>query len=329
MAGFASRTHASEGVMHNLWAKAMALEDSDGGRVVIVTTDLIGMPHEVTDDVAGRLMKKYRLERSQVLFNSSHTHCGPVVWPMLKGMFILDEENQQRLLDYRRELPDKLLAAAEAALADMSPVQISCGHGSVSFAVNRREVTPKGRRIGVNPDGPVDHDVPVLRIATPEGKLRAVIFGYACHNTSLVGTTYQINGDYAGFAQLELEKAQPGATAMFLQLCGADQNANPRGTVELSTKYGKSLAEEVGRVLGGELRPVRPPIRSAYELVKLDFAAHGRATFEEELKSSDRFKQLRAKLMLQAYDEGQPVQAPPTRSRPCARRRLDPVGAGR
>ena len=123
MSGFAARTHASEGVMHDLWAKALALEDSDGGRVVIVTTDLIGLPHEISDDVAAQLMKKYALERSQILFNSSHTHCGPVVWPMLQAMFILGQEDQQRLLDYSRQLPDKLLSVAEAALADLAPAQ--------------------------------------------------------------------------------------------------------------------------------------------------------------------------------------------------------------
>ena len=157
-----------------------------------------------------------------------------------------------------------------------------------------------------------------------------MLFGYACHNSSLVSDTYQINGDYAGFAQLELEKAQPGITAMFLMLCGADQTANPRGTVELTTKHGKSLADEVGRVLGGELRPVHPPIHTAYQLVNLDFAAHQRATFEEELQSRDRFKQQRAKLMLKAYDDGRPIRSCPYPDPGrAAGRRLDPVGDGR
>ena len=61
----------------------------------------------------------------------------------------------------------------------------------------------------------------------PDGKLRAVLFAYACHNTTLGGDVYKINGDYAGFAEVELEKALPGATAMFMQLCGADQNPDP------------------------------------------------------------------------------------------------------
>ena len=163
-----------------------------------------------------------------------------------------------------------------------------------------------GAEARLNGNGPVDHDVPVLKIASPDGKLRAVLFGYACHNTTLKDG-YQINGDYAGFAQIELEKALPGATAMFLMLCGGDQNPNPRGTVELAAQHGKTLAGEVQRVLAGTLRPVRPTIRTAYEEVKLDFVRRDRAVFEQEAKSDDRFRRHRAEAMLAALDAGRPV----------------------
>ena len=55
MSGYASRNHPSEGVLHDLWAKALVVEDAGGGRVVIVTTDLIGLPREVSEEVAARL----------------------------------------------------------------------------------------------------------------------------------------------------------------------------------------------------------------------------------------------------------------------------------
>ncbi|NWF82691.1 MAG: neutral/alkaline non-lysosomal ceramidase N-terminal domain-containing protein, partial [Bryobacteraceae bacterium] len=71
MSGYASRTKPSEGVLTKLYAKALAIEDSRGSRVLIVSTDLIGMPQRLTDWVAGELMKRYKLERSQVVFNSS------------------------------------------------------------------------------------------------------------------------------------------------------------------------------------------------------------------------------------------------------------------
>jgi hypothetical protein len=157
----------------------------------------------------------------------------------------------------------------------------------------------------------VDHDVPVLSVTAKDGSLRAVLFGYACHNTTLGGDFYRIGGDYAGYAQAELEKAHPGATALFVMLCGGDQNPNPRGTLDLAVQYGRTLAAEVARVLGAPLRPVHPPIRTARETVSLDFAPHTRATFEEEAKSPDVFRQRRSRLMLAAYDAGQPVRQTP------------------
>ncbi len=250
------------------------------------------------------------------MLNASHTHSGPAVWPHLKILFDLNAHDRQQLIAYRDRLTDDLAGVVGAALADLSPATLAVGHGSAAFAVNRRQLAADGLRIGVNPAGPVDHDVPVLRIAAPDGKLRAVLFGYACHNTTMGGDGYQINGDYAGFAQIELEKALPGATAMFLMLCGGDQNPHPRGTLELASRHGKTLAGEVQRVLAGALEPVRPTIRTAYEDVKLDLARQDRSAFEQEAKSSDRFRRRRAETVLAALDAGRqswqvsvPVQA--------------------
>jgi hypothetical protein len=71
--------------------------------------------------------------------------------------------------------------------------------------MNRRSPTAQGYTIFSNADGPVDHDVPVLLVTTPDGKkTRAILFGYACHNTTL--DFYQFCGDYAGFAQQYIER---------------------------------------------------------------------------------------------------------------------------
>src|SRR5438477_13003862 len=80
MSGYAARTHPSEGVLSPLWAKALAIESSPGGRVVIISTDLVGIPRELSDEVAAKLKKQYGLNRSQLLINASHTHTGPIVW---------------------------------------------------------------------------------------------------------------------------------------------------------------------------------------------------------------------------------------------------------
>jgi hypothetical protein len=309
MSGYAARTKPADGVVHDLWAKALAIEDNRGRRAVIVTTDLIGLPHEVSQAVAVRVQKQFGLDRAQLLLNSSHTHSGPVVWPGIRVLFNFNSEDARRAELYAQRLTEDLVAVAGEAIRDLAPAQISIAHGSADFAVNRREPTKEGVRIGVNAQGPVDRDVPVLKVTTWDGKLRAVLFGYACHNTTLVGNFYQISGDYAGFAQLELEKLHPGATAMFLMLCGADQNPNPRGTLDLAMTHGKSMAAAVERLLAGNLRAVRPPLRAAYSEVSLEFAPHERKTFEAEAQNTDPFRQRRARLMLKAYDGGRPERS--------------------
>ena len=309
MSGYADRKHPSEGVIQPLYAKALALDDGRGGRAVIVTTDLVGLPRQISDEVAARILKQYGLERAHLLLNSSHTHTGPVVWPNLKTMFDLDQANQERVETYARELTDNLVTVIGAALGALAPAQLSYSAGQAHFGVNRREPTPKGVKIGLNPAGPVDPAVPVLKVASPEGSLRAVLFGYACHNTTLTGQFYKLSGDYAGFAQSGIERAHPDATALFLQLCAGDQNPNPRSELQLAEQHGNTLAGEVNRVLAGEMTPVRPPIHAAFQNIDLAFALHTRSTFEEELNNSNPARVRRAKAMLKAYDERHPIRS--------------------
>jgi hypothetical protein len=311
LTGYGDRTHPSTGVVHPLWAKALAIEDGKGGRVVIVTTDLIGLHRSITDPVAARVQKEYGLDRSQIWFNSSHTHTGPVVWPALPTMFELGPQDLQTVEDYGRRLAGDLFTVIGAALGRLAPAQVSYGSGKAHFAINRREPTPQGVRIGVNSGGPVDPDVPVLRVASARGSLVALLFGYACHNTTLTGANYEISGDYAGFAQIDLEQQHPGATAMFVQLCAGDQNPNPRGTLALAEQHGRELADEVNRVLAGNFVPVRPPLRTVFRNIELHFAPHTRETFEQELRDAKGARARRAQAMLKAYDERSPIRETP------------------
>lgn len=177
MSGYAARTKPADGVVHELWAKALAIEDNRGRRAVIVTTDLIGLPREVSQAVAAGVQKQFGLGRAQLLLNSSHTHSGPVVWPGIRVMFNFTPDDARRAELYAQKLTEDLIAVAGEALRDLAPAQISFGHGAADFAINRREPTKEGVRIGVNAQGPVDHDVPVLKVTARDGKLRAVLFG--------------------------------------------------------------------------------------------------------------------------------------------------------
>ncbi len=310
LSGYGNRTHPSTGVLTPLWAKALAIEDAKGGRVVIVTTDLVGLPRAITDPVAARIEKEYGLERSRVLFNSSHTHTGPLVRSNLTTMFDLGPEDKDRVQVYGNRLTEALFHVVGGALGDLAPAELAYGAGEVGFTMNRRQRVTDGVKIGVNPGGPMDRAVPVIRV-TSGGKLKAVLFGYACHNTTMTGENYEISGDYAGFAQLDIEKSLPGATALFIMLCGGDQNPEPRGTPDLAQKHGEELALEVKRVLDSGMAKVDGPIRTAFDVTELAFAPHTRETFEAQLKSTIPAEVRRAQAMLKAYDERHPVRNTP------------------
>lgn len=311
MSGYAAREAPSQGVLQELEAKALAVRDQQGHRVVFVTVDLIGLSRVIALDVAKKAKERFGLDRRHLVLNASHTHSGPMIWQNLPTLLRLGESDQRKVEAYGRGLVDTLVDLIGAALRDLSPAALRTGHGSVGFAVNRRLSTPEGYRIRPNPDGPVDHDVPVVQVTAPDGTLRAILFGYACHNTTLGGDILEINGDYAGWAQAEIERVHPGATALFLMLCGGDQNPHPSGTVDLAKEHGASLAREVARVLRSPLQAVSPPIRTAFVETRLDFPPHDRQAFEVEATGPDEYRQRRALLMLEAYDTGRPVRDTP------------------
>lgn len=299
MSGYAARTHPSEGVLNRLWAKALAIESSPGGRIVIVSTDLVGIPRELSEEVAAKLKKQYGLSRSQLLINASHTHTGPIVWPNLRNLAVLPAGEQEKLIDYRTALADALVSVAGSALKDLSPATSEFGEGTAGFAINRRAA--------INPNGPVDHRVPVLKIADASGKIRGIVFGYACHNTTLTGEFYQLSGDYAGFAGEAIDQRHPGATALFLTLCGADQNPNPRSTLGLARQHGNTLAGEVEKVISARMTPVNGPVRTAFRLAELRFAPRSRQDFEAERNSKAPAQVRRGEIMMRALDSGKRV----------------------
>lgn len=117
MPGYGARTQPSEGVAHDLWAKALALDDGKGGRAVIVALDLATLPTAMADEIAARITREHGLPRQGLVLNCSHTHAGPVV----------------------RAAADAIVRVAGQALKDLAPAPPSC---SSSCAAATRPPTP-------------------------------------------------------------------------------------------------------------------------------------------------------------------------------------------
>ncbi len=270
MSGYAARKAPAEGKDQDLFGKALAIEDAEGNRAVFITLDLIGVIEPLRTAVEQQVAEKHQLPPHALVMNASHTHCGP-------------SYGRADAKDYFDALVGNLVRIVGEALDGLQPARLSHAHAKCGFAMNRRTPTERGYSNHPNPNGVVDHSVPVLRVDDADGKLRAVMFGYACHNTS-VGYLKWL-GDYAGYAQEYFERDHPGVTAMFLMGCGGDQNPYPRGTAEYAARHGRSLATAVEAALEVTQRTLRHqnalrgPIRTVMETVDLEFKPAEREDF--------------------------------------------------
>jgi len=271
LAGYGTK-RAPDGKLHDLWMKALALEDADGNRAVLVTSDFQGVPRSMSDRVFAKLKQQHGLDRRQVMFTFSHNHCGPRLGDDLIDYYPVDEAQEQLVRQYTDLMVDRTVAVVAESLAKLAPAELATGQGVATFAVNRRnnkeDEVPRLIAAG-QLVGPVDHRVPVMKVTRPDGAVAAIVFGYACHPTTLSFNTW--NGDYPGFAQLEIEAKYPGAAAMFVNTCGGDQNPLPRRSVELCQKYGHELAVGVLTALEAQLAPLEPQLATAFSLVDLAY----------------------------------------------------------
>jgi len=304
MAGYASRNKPADGKETELHGKALALEDEKGTRLVMVTLDLIGVPRTLRKNLEKRCGAAYKLPPEGMLLNASHTHSGP---EFRVGRGPADDGEVKPTKDseiYGQQLEEKLFKLIGEALAKLEPAKLGYTHARAGFAMNRRLPTPDGYKNSPYPDGPVDHDVPVLRVTGADGKLRAVLFGYACHNTSL--SLYQWNADYAGYAQEFVQAGHPGTVAMFMMGCGGDQNPYPRRTLDWCQQHGRALANGVETALTVAPRNVTGPLRAAYAEADLDYAKlPTREEFQKRLASKDKWEAGHAKRFLAKLDAGE------------------------
>ena len=295
MAGYAARKKPSEGVRHPIHAKALALEDRMGKVSVMVTADLGGFRREVAEKIAARAATEHGLARDKLVLNASHTHSGPITRVRKRPSYTLKPEQINVINRYQKRLIDQVVGVIGEAMANRQPATLSYEQGLAGFAVNRRRV--RRREF----PSPTDHDVPVLAVRKADGALLAVAFGYACHATVL--GDYEINGDWPGYAQSAVEDRNPGAVAMFVNGCSADQNPLPRRSVELAKRYGDTLAIAIDLVLKGKMRALSGPLRTAYEQVPLAFRVPSKAALDARLSDKNRRKREHAKRMLAMLEE--------------------------
>lgn len=298
--GYLARKTPSVGIDQPIFAKALAIGSKPADIAVLITLDGLGFTDALATEVAGRIENKAGVGRAHIAFSASHTHYAPCIAglaPNIFGMKIAAHE-QAAIDAYTRKLADQLESVALEAIRNRRPSRLSWGQGSVGFAANRR-----------TQGGPVDHSVPVLEVESPEGRLRAVVAGYACHCTTIDPAINKISGDWSGFAQAEVEQAHPGAVAMVVIGCGADSNPSPRQHPEDAKNHGHALAAEIERVLAGKLVPLASAPECKLSRIDLPLGPMPSRSDLEKLVKAGGPPGYNAQTHIDKLDQGMPLQS--------------------
>lgn len=277
LAGFAIRSKSeAEGTLMPLKAKALALGNDKQGPSVIITVDLIGIPWNVTKEVASRLSRRAGLDPARLAISASHTHSGPELGDLLNILqyrsatsfsdSLIARDQMNRISLYVEQLTDKLEQVALEALEARKPSFISWTQGKVDFAQNRRL-----------DDGPVDHSLPLLRVTGETGQLKALFLNYSCHAVALDGSNNKYHGDWVGEAQRLIELNHPGVIALHAVGCGADANPTLTGLEGLSQlklvdHYAGMIADEVKRLLTTDFQPISKAPLGKTKIIQLPYA---------------------------------------------------------
>jgi hypothetical protein len=312
LGGYGHRNRPAEGVAVDLWARALALEDNQGHRCILANADIHIFTRRLHREIVEAARKRFDLEQGEVMLIATHTHSGPALPEGFDPVISwgLDERELRKLRAAAERIRDQTLDAMARALAGLRPARLSFGRGEARFGVNRRVRRGDGEYIfGANPEGVADPDVPVLLAESPEGTPLAVVFTYACHNTTIRNGHegfYRYHPDYAGVAAEQVEARHPGSTAIYVTGAAGEIDPQPQGGLGQAERHGKTLAAVVLATLDRtRRRPVRGPLRTTYREIWLPLdTIPSRTKYIELSRSPVAYRRRHARQILAQMEAG-------------------------
>jgi hypothetical protein len=241
-----------DGVEADLWATALVVDDGVT-TAAWIDLDLVLISHQESDAIREAVAAALNIPVQAVRVSVTHNHAGPPpsAWNWTR-------QGRAALDGYYALLPEYAAGAARMAHAGLRPARVAAGSGKSRVAVNRREVAPDGRFVtGVNPDGPIDPQVFVLRIDSREGGPLAAVVGYTMHPTTLGPSNRLISPDWPGHLKRTVE-AITGSTCLFTQGATGNIGPGPDGftdDVGVVHRVGKQVGCEAARVYLGLVLP--------------------------------------------------------------------------
>jgi hypothetical protein len=265
--GYGARV--STGTNDPIFHKIIALDDGTS-QFFLISSDICLVSPSEYDLVTAKLKKLYGIDPMNVWWTVTHTHSAPEVGPPgLGATFLGDRYVHEVDPHYTQMVEQKLIDGIKEAREKLAPARLGVGWGFSQANINRRAVDVEGKAsLGLNPDGPVDRRIGLMRIDKEDGSPLALIANYAIHGTVLGSQNLLISGDAPGIVSEYVEK-EIGAPVLFVN--GAAGNLAPIYSVYPSPRAGHLNQFRV--LLGDKILEANKKILSTTNEIRLVTAA--------------------------------------------------------
>ncbi|MFL5787659.1 MAG: neutral/alkaline non-lysosomal ceramidase N-terminal domain-containing protein [Flavisolibacter sp.] len=213
----------STGVHDSIYEKVLVMDDGLT-QFILISSDICLFSPVEYEHLAKNVKNKYGIEKTQIWWTVTHTHSAPELGG--EGIKLISgRDNHVRDTNYTAIVEKKLMEGIAEARMKLEPARLGAGWGFSQANINRRAIDINGTAsLGLNPDGPVDRRIGLLKIDRVNGKPLAIIANYPIHGTVLGENSNEISGDVPGIVAAYVE-GKTGAPVLFIN--GAAGNLAP------------------------------------------------------------------------------------------------------
>jgi hypothetical protein len=239
--GYAARQ--STGIHDHLFHRIVAMDDGKT-QFFLISTDIATYSISYYDDTMKQLEAETGIKPIQVWWTETHTHSAPDVGPAgMGGVYMGERYTHPPDTEYAIQFQKSLIAGIKEARSKLEPARLGVGWGFARANINRRGRDEEGPAyLGINPDGPTDRQIGLIRLEKADGSPLALIANYAMHGTVLGAANTLISGDAPGIVADYVE-AKWGAPMLYIN--GAAGNQAPIYSVHPDPRSGHLKQFEV------------------------------------------------------------------------------------
>jgi hypothetical protein len=225
----------STGIHDRLWSSAFYLSDGNE-QVLFIANDIIFISKEIAKSIRNEISKQTGMKPENIMITATHTHSGPstVDYASVQADPIVPKADQK----YVEFMKDCIVQAGIEAVNAAQDAKIGLGIADdTGVGTNRR-----------NPNGPADHQVPVLLVKNAKTNDNIVcMLVCSMHPTVMHEDSTLVSGDFPGLARIYLQKNVVGEDCSVLHHTGPAGNQSPRHVTNANTF---DEAERLGNILG-------------------------------------------------------------------------------